>query len=377
MLAVRRDSLATLDRMGDDPAVSSDADLRRLLDVRTIHLQPGVEAMPTGRQILARFPDAERIEVDRHQLIPGLHGNEGNAERWMAVKRHSLVLGVLASPRVRPNGRSADFIAPSLANGCAMACAYCYVPRRKGYANPITVYCNTERILSTLSRHADRQGPKATPNQCDPDRWVYDLGENSDASVDALLSDATRQAVEMLRDHPHAKASFATKYVNRDLLAWDPRQQRIRFSLMPARMAGLLDLRTSPIAERIAAVNDFVDAGWEVHLNFSPVVLHEGWRQEWVPLLTELADVLSPAARAQLAAEVIMLTHNAALHEVNTRWHPRAEEVLWRPDIQEEKQSRSGQVNVRYRTGWKGQWVRQFRDLVDRHLPGCRIRYAF
>ena len=363
--------------MGADPVDGTGADLHRLLDVRTIYLQPAVLDLLTGRQVLDRFPHAERIEVEGHQGIAGLHGNEGNAERWMAVKRHALVLGVLSSPRVRPNGRSADFIAPSLANGCAMACAYCYVPRRKGYANPITVYCNTERILATLRRHADTQGPKTTPNQCDPDRWVYDLGENSDASVDALLSDATRQAVELLRDHPHAKASFATKYVNRDLLTWDPAQQRIRFSLMPAAMAGLLDLRTSPIPQRIAAINDFVDAGWEVHLNFSPVVLHEGWQAEWGPLLDELADVLSPAARAQLAAEVIMLTHNADLHEVNMRWHPKAEDVLWRPDIQEVKRSQSGQVNVRYRTGWKGQWVQQFRDVVDQHLPGCRIRYAF
>ena len=95
------------------------------------------------------------------------------------------------------------------------------------------------------------------------------------------------------------------------------------------------------------------------------------------PLLDVMADVLSPTARTHLAAEVIMLSHNADLHEVNMRWHPKAEDVLWRPDIQEVKRSQSGQVNVRYRTGWKGQWVQQFRDLVDQHLPGCRIRYAF
>ncbi|VWX48406.1 hypothetical protein NOVOSPHI9U_160001 [Novosphingobium sp. 9U] len=45
---------------------------------------------------------------------------------------------------MRPNGRSADFIAPSSSNGCAMACAYCYVGRRKGYANPISVCVNID-----------------------------------------------------------------------------------------------------------------------------------------------------------------------------------------------------------------------------------------
>ena len=90
-----------------------------------------------------------------------------------------------------------------------------------------------------------------------------------------------------------------------------------------------------------------------------------------------MADALSPAARAQIAAEVIFLTHNEALHEVNLGWHPRGEELIWRPDIQEAKRSQSGQANVRYRTGWKGRWVGQLTDLMAERMPYCRVRYAF
>ena len=82
-------------------------------------------------------------------------------------------------------------------------------------------------------------------------------------------------------------------------------------------------------------------------------------------------------AKAQLKAEIIFLTHNAALHDVNLRWHPKAEALLWRPDIQETKRSEGGMENLRYRTGWKGRWVRQLTDLVAEKLPECRIRYAF
>jgi DNA repair photolyase len=177
---------------------------------------------------------------------------------------------------------------------------------------------------------------------------------------------------------PTAKASFATKYVNRDLLDWDPMgRTRIRFSLMPHETAKVTDIRTSPIAERIAAVNDFVDAGYEVHLNFSPVIVTPTWEADWAELLRQVDDVLSPAAKAQLAAEVIFLTHNQPLHEVNLGWHPKAEDLLWRPDLQEQKVSQNGAVNVRYRSGMKGQLVERFRELVAEHLPSCRIRYAF
>jgi DNA repair photolyase len=149
--------------------------------------------------------------------------------------------------------------------------------------------------------------------------------------------------VALFRTLPDAKGSFATKWVNPDLLGYEPQgRTRIRMSLMPPALAKLLDVRTSPVAERIAAIPELHRAGYEVHLNFSPVVLREGWEAEWSALFAELDDVLPAAVKDQLAAEIIMLTHNEDLHEINLAWHPKAEELLWRPDIQEQKVSESG-----------------------------------
>ncbi|MFB9378798.1 spore photoproduct lyase family protein [Kineococcus gynurae] len=351
---------------------------RPLLDVRRIYLEPAAAELPRGRQILARWPDAERVEVDSHWRIPELHGDETNVRRWVRIKTEALVLGVKKSLTARPNGRSADFIAPSTANGCAMACAYCYVPRRKGYSNPVTVFCNIEQITGYLARHVARQGVKPEPNQCDPVSWVYDLGENGDCSVDADISDNVADLISLFRGLPSAKGSFATKYVNRRLLDLDPQgRTRIRFSLMPAEIARLLDIRTSPVAERLAALDDFVAAGYEVHVNLSPVVVTANWLADWAELLDQLDAATSPATKAQLAAEVIFLTHNEDLHRVNLGWHPRAEEVLWRPAMQETKRSEGGQVNVRYRSGDKGRYVSELLALIEARTPWLRVRYAF
>ena len=124
-----------------------------LLDIRRIYVEPAAAELPRGKEILARYPDAERVEVESHHRIPELYGDETNVNRWVRIKREALVLGVKKSLTARPNGRSADFIAPSTANGCAMACAYCYVPRRKGYANPITVFTNIDKIIRYLRGH--------------------------------------------------------------------------------------------------------------------------------------------------------------------------------------------------------------------------------
>ena len=76
---------------------------------------------------------------------------------------------------------------------------------------------------------------------------------------------------------------------------------------MPQKVATTLDVRTSPIKERIAAVNDFVAAGYEVHLNFSPVVLYEGWLDDYAELFTEdrrgtLRRRLKPSSNARLSS---------------------------------------------------------------------------
>ena len=145
---------------------------RRLLDVGLIYHEPGIEIFPRAREILDRFPRAERREVRSHWQIPGLHGNEGSADDWVQIKRTVLILGARKSFPFRDNGRSSDFVAPGISNGCAMACAYCYVPRRKGFANPITTYVNIEAIQRAIARHASRMPRERTePSQVDPSLW--------------------------------------------------------------------------------------------------------------------------------------------------------------------------------------------------------------
>jgi spore photoproduct lyase len=348
-----------------------------LLNVKRILYEPTVLNYPRGQEILSRFPDAEQVEVSSHWNIPDLHGNKELVDDWVRVKRDILVLGVRKSSPVRVNGRSGDFIAPGAANGCAMACVYCYVPRRKGYANPITTFVNIKDIKRAIERRAAKQ-PVKTPLQTDPRYWVYDIGENSDCSVDASISNNIRDLVDLFKTLLNAKASFATKYVNNDLLTYDPQgKTRIRFSLMPAHIAKTVDVRTSPMSERIAAINPFVEAGYEVHINVSPVILYEGWLEDYRNLFKQLDDTLTSKSKEQLKAEIIFLTHNEALHEVNLGWHPKAEDLLWKPEIQESKTSIMGGDNVRYKHGFKGKQVAALKEVLTQEMPYCEARYAF
>jgi hypothetical protein len=76
-------------------------------------------------------------------------------------------------------------------------------------------------------------------------------------------------------------------------------------------------------------------------------------------------------------AEIIFLTHNEQLHDINMGWHPKAEDVLWRPELQEVKYSQTGGRNVRYKKGLKKELVDNVVTMIEKELPYCKIRYAF
>jgi len=350
-----------------------------LLRVETLYYEEAALEHARGREIYERFSGegARLVPVESHWRLD-LNRDPASVEEWNHTKASTLVLGVKKTLTTRPNGRSADYIVPGASNGCAMACAYCYVNRRKGYANPITLFANITQIQEHIAKYAAKLGPKREANQCDPELWVLEIGENGDCSFDAELSDNVRDLVEQFRAIPNAKGTFATKYVNRDLLGYDPQgKTRIRFSLMPEKVARVVDVRTSPMGERIRALNDFHEAGYEVHLNFSPVIIYEGWRADYRELFRTVDGALSEAVKKQLACEVIFLTHNGAMHELNLQWHPKAEEYLWTPRWQEGKVSENAMENVRYRRGFKGRAIDVLLEMLREEMPYCRVRYAF
>jgi spore photoproduct lyase family protein len=316
---------------------------------------------------------AETQQIAQHNRLPELdHGH-------FKIKSNVLVLGKLKTLQCKWSGRSADYIAPSFANGCIGGCAYCYVDRHKP-VNPITLFTNTEEALTTIDRHVHTLPWPRTANQTDPTYYTYDIGCNSDISVDATLSDSVKLAVEFFRMHPRAKATFATKFVNKDLLDYDPqRKTRIRFSLMPAHISKLVDVRTDAIEKRLAAINDFWEAGYEVHVNFSPVIVYGGkqWREDYRQLFKQLNEIVRPEVKAQMASEVIFLTHNAWQHKANLAINPKAEELLWKPELQETKRSHMGGINIRYQHELKSRMIEVFKQIHQETIPWCHIRYIF
>ena len=273
---------------------------------------------------------------------------------------------------IRESGRSSDYISPSFGYGCLFNCSYCYMKRHK--PEGLDVATNTNDILTEISNHA-YFATVEKPNQTDPEYVTYDIACNEDFALHAKHHE-WEKIFTFFRDHPIAKATLATKIVPVRFLGFNPKRKvRVRFSMMPQKLSSILEPETALIEDRMDAIDMFIDAGYDVHVNFSPVVYYKGWEDDYAELFHMLDEKVSH--KKTVKAEVIFLTHNAKKHWENVQKDLPGEHLLWVPDLQEVKISQYGGDNVRYKQGLKSDLIAQFKDIHGSIIPWNTIRYIF
>jgi len=276
---------------------------------------------------------------------------------------------------IKPSGRSSDFITPSFIHGCLFKCSYCYMRRNK--PEGLSVATNIDKILDIVNLHANITKIDK-PNQTHSEFTTYDISCNEDFALH-LKYHKWKKIFDFFKHHPKAMGTFATKYVNNELLNYNPKKKiRIRFSLMPQELSDILEPNTSLISERIEAINDFYYAGYDVHINFSPIIAVPESKVLYTELFKKIDYLVDDKIKKDIFAECIMLTHNSKMHEYNIKnGYNAAEELLWKPEWQEDKVSSFGSENIRYKLGVKSELINRFVKLHDEIIPWNKIRYIF
>lgn len=306
---------------------------------------------------------------------------DNDISNFMCSKKQGFLQRDRKQLAVKPNGRSADFIMANFAIGCDLGCTYCHISRHRPFGNPVELFNNKEEIWDATYNHWATLPRKIVPNQCDPVYWTYDIGEGTDCLAPSS-AEHTRWFIKRFLLDSFAKPTFATKIPDANQL--NPigpcyrNRARVRVSLMPQETASIIEVGTMNMSRRIKAIDDILQLGYEVHINFSPVVAQVGWVNQYIELFKEIDATISRQAKEQLKCEVIFLTHHPKLHDLNLQWHAEAETLLWTPEWQERKVNERGDTNVlRYKYEIKKQLVYKFRQIVKEHLPYCEIRYIF
>ena len=276
---------------------------------------------------------------------------------------------------IRDSGRSSDFITPSFGYGCLYKCNYCYM--RRNNKKRLTIASNTNEILDTIARHLWLLKWPKIPNQTHKTYYTYDFSCNEDYVLHARYHE-WEKLFDYFKHEPKAMGTAATKYVNKKLLDYNANKKvRIRFSIMPQVLADKLEPNTSKIVDRIKAVNDFYEAGYDVHLNYSPIIMYDDFVKDYTNLFQLVDSIVDSSIKDKVKAECIFLTHNKDMHKHNVDNNTKGEDLLWNPELQEDKTSQYGGKNIRYNRFYKEKYIKTFRHMLNENISWQKIRYIF
>jgi len=265
----------------------------------------------------------------------------------------------------KPNNNSSDCIAPNIIYGCLGRClkTYCYMARFNG--ERVFVNENVDEIFGSVVDWEKTY--KKIPNQQDPVYTMVDIACNSDLVL--MQKHMPEPLIDYLKrydDHPQLNSTMATKYPG--LLKLDVnhfnKAPRVRVSLMPQRYSNVLEPKMQKIESRVHDINRLKELGWEVHLNYSPLIFYRQWKTEYDHLFNLVNDIAG-----ENKCEVIALTNHQRQMQ---RASPEAREIM-----RLSSEIKNGGGVMRYPLKYKTTLLNQFRQIYSQYFNLNTIRYIF
>ena len=265
----------------------------------------------------------------------------------------------------KDNNNSANCIAPNLVYGCFGGCVdtYCYMSRYNGHR--VFVNENVDDIFNSVVEW--EKGFTKVPDQQDPIYTMVDVACNTDlVLMQKFLPEPLIDYLKRYDNHPTLNSTMATKYPS--LLKLDVKKfnkkPRVRVSLMPQRFADVLEPKMQKVARRIPEINRLKDLGWEVHVNYSPLVFYKKWKEDYSELFKMVKDIAGVNK-----CEVIALTNHA---NQMARSSDQAKELM---SLSYEVKNSSGVM--RYPLKHKTRLLEEFKELYSQYFDLDTIRYIF
>jgi spore photoproduct lyase len=288
----------------------------------------------------------------------------------------------------KPNNNSSDFITPNFLYGCAGNCSsYCYMKRYN--QDNLYVNINFDKIFDSINNTFNQLSYPKIENQ-QGKYWMYDIScntdivfhqkhltigwnkfvENINKKEPLYKLDKTESGLfEILKwfdKTRNASPTFATKYSN--MLKLDvnslKRKPRVRISLMPQKYSDILEPKMQSISSRIEDINRLKELGWEVHLNYSPVICYPGWIKEYNDLFKEVKE-----KAGELKSEVIFLTNHA--NQMANASNEAQNLMKYSSEI------KNNTGVMRYPLIYKKGLIKEFKEVYSQYFNLNTIRYIF
>ncbi len=316
---------------------------------------------PLGDELLARYKEMgiPLTPIETHNKIPELRARP--EADFGAMKRH-LVLGVRKSLTHQPNHKTSDFLVPWTSSGCSAMCLYCYLVCTYFTSAYLRVFVNREAMMEKLLRAAKK---------ADHD-LVFEIGSNSDLVLENSVTGNLAWTIEQFAPSPKGRLTLPTKFdmVDGLLSLRHGGRTTVRMSLNPEEVITHVEFGTSRLSGRLTAMHKLYDAGYPVGILVAPLILLDGWKEQYDRLFQRMADELPKPLLDDAVFELIFMTYGYAHRQINPQAFPGAEEPF-----DEGLMSPCGRGRFGYRKEVKEEASAFFRERLGHYFPNSAIAY--
>lgn len=309
-----------------------------------VYYEPASLDYELGKYLKEKYAELPWYEIDSHNRIEEMTAKEN--KDFPSMKRN-LIIGVRKTHKYSDNHKISDYLVPYTSSGCTAMCLYCYLVCNYNKCAYLRLFVNREEMLGKLVRTSYKE---ATPK-------TFEIGSNSDLILENSITGNLEWTIEEWAKNGRGNITFPSKFDMVDpLLGLNHQGKSIfRMSVNPSEIIRKVEIGTSPLQDRVAAVNKMVEAGYPTGILIAPVIFVEGWEKLYEELITYLASALTEKAQKQLSIEVIFMTYSNIHRYINSEAFPNAIDLY-------NDQLMSGRARGKY--GYK----KELRDEAEMYL---------
>lgn len=326
---------------------------------KAIYFEKNIENYELGKQLLEKYKDIPKIEIENHNNIEVMRNKEN--KEFMDMKRN-LIIGIRKTHKFVENHKTSDYLVPYTSSGCTAACMYCYLVCNYNKCAYLRLFVNREEMLDKIIRTANKSEKDLT----------FEIGSNSDLILENTITGNLPWTIENFKNCPKGKLTFPTKFDMVDNILNIDHQGKvtIRMSVNPEAIINKVEFGTSRLKGRIQAINKLKEAGYNIGILIAPVIMVENWKELYLELIKQLSEELSEKVKKDVFFEIIFMTYSFVHTKINEEAFPNAINLY-----DKELMTGRGKGKYMYKNQYREEGEEFLREQMHKYFPNNKIMY--
>ncbi len=248
-----------------------------------IYVDTAVSGLPLTQNILQKFPDIEKEEINDIKLIK-------KPAEMTGAKKSLLLARLKADPlkefQAMTESSQRPYFALNLISNCHLECTYCILQSYLANNPIITIFTNLDEILMRLADQLKRIPPGS----------IIGTGKIADSLALENISEHHQHLIPFFARQDRITLELKTKSAQvESLLNLDHQNKTIlSWSINAPQIIEQEEYKTASFEERLKAAYRVSEKNYPIAFHFDPMICHEGWQKNYSLALRKIFNKISP-----------------------------------------------------------------------------------